>query len=99
MDLRGRLALATVGGDVVKATEDLESRVALDSVGGAELRVLSAVDLDELDALVGERGRRLLVLGSQSLAVATPGRVDYAARGVSNRGIGCVARQSRKARL
>lgn len=86
MDLPSRLALAAVGGDIVKATEDLEGGVALDTVVGAELLVLGAVDLDELDALLGEGGSGLLVLRGQSLAVAAPGSVDCAASDVSQSG-------------
>jgi len=43
---------------------------------GAELGMLSAVNLDELDALLLEGGGGLLVLGGEGLAVSTPGSVD-----------------------
>ena len=71
-----RLAGAGVGLDVLGATEDLESRVALDAVGLAEVLLLGAVDLGELDLLVFEGGGRFLVLGGEGLAVAAPWRED-----------------------
>ena len=40
--------------------------------------MLGAVDLGELDALLGKRGSGLLILGGKSLAVAAPGSVDCA---------------------
>lgn len=70
------LALATVGGDVVKALEDLEGGVALNAVILAEVSLLSAVDLGELDVLLLEGGGSLLVLGCEGLAVTAPGGED-----------------------
>ena len=75
-NLRSSLALALVGGDVVKATEDLEGRVALDAELRAEVGLLRAVDLGELDVLLLEGRGSLLVLGGQGLAVAAPGGED-----------------------
>lgn len=66
------LALALVGGDGIEATEDLEGRVTLNTVLLAELSLLSAVDLGELDVLLLEGGGSLLVLGGKGLAVAAP---------------------------
>lgn len=71
------LTLARVGRDVVGAAEDLEGGVALNAVLLAEIRLLSAVDLDELDVLLLEGGGSLLVLGSEGLAVTAPGSEDY----------------------
>lgn len=72
VDLRSSLALASVGADVLSTTEDLEGRVSLDTVLLAEVGLLSAVDLCELDVLLLERGGSLLVLGSEGLAVTAP---------------------------
>lgn len=69
---RSSLALALVGSDVVKAAEDLESRVALNAMLLAEVGLLCAVDLGDLDVLLLERGGSLLILGGESLAVAAP---------------------------
>lgn len=74
--LRSSLALSSVGRDVVRATEDLEGRVTLNTIVFAEISLLSAVDLGELDVLLLEGGGSLLVLGGEGLAVAAPGGVD-----------------------
>jgi hypothetical protein len=66
-----------VGLDIVGAAEDLESGVSLYSVALAQLLLLGAVDLGERDSLVLELGSGLLVLGSEGLAVAAPGREDW----------------------
>ena len=47
-------------------------RVALNAVRLAELGLVNAVDLGELDVLLFELGRRLLVMGCERLAVSTP---------------------------
>lgn len=60
----------------VKATEDLERRVSLDAVLLAEVGLLGAVDLCELDVLALELGGCFLILGSEGLAVAAPGGVE-----------------------
>ena len=75
--LRSSLALATVGSDVLKATENLKGRVTLNTVVLAEVSLLSAVNLGELDVLLLKGGGSLLVLGGEGLAVATPGSEDY----------------------
>lgn len=79
--LRSSLALSVVGRDVILAAEDLERRVALDAVLLAQIGLLGAVNLGELDVRVlGLEGRgRLLVLGGKGLAVAAPGGVDWRA--------------------
>ena len=77
MDSRSSLALATVGADVIRATEDLEGRVTLNTVLLAEVGLLGAVDLCELDVLLLEGGGGLLVLGGEGLAVTTPGSEDW----------------------
>jgi hypothetical protein len=75
-NLRGSLALTSVGSNVVGATEDLEGGITLDSIGGAELGFFGAVDLSELDVLLLQRRSSLLVLGGEGLAVTAPGSVD-----------------------
>ncbi len=77
IDLPSSLTLASVWGDVVKTTEDLEGRVTLDAVILAEIGLLSAVDLGEPDVLLLESGSSLLVLGGEGLAVTAPGSEDY----------------------
>lgn len=72
VNLRRSLALASVGSNVVEATEDLEGGVALNTVLLAEVGLLSAVDLGKLDVLLLQRGGSLLVLGGEGLAVAAP---------------------------
>lgn len=74
------LALALVRGNVVKAAEDLEGGVALNTVLLAEVLLLCAVDLHQLDVLLLEGGGGLLVLGGEGLAVATPGGEDCSDR-------------------
>lgn len=74
------LALALVGGDDVEATEDFEGRVTLNAVLLAQLGLLSAIDLSELDVLLLEGGSSLLVLGGKGLAVAAPRGEDWRAR-------------------
>ena len=76
-NLRSGLALASVGSDVLKATEDLEGRVTLNTVVLAEVSLLSAVNLGELDVLLLQGGSSLLVLGGEGLAVAAPGSEDW----------------------
>lgn len=49
----------------------------------AQVALLSAVDLDELDVLLLEESGGLLVLRSESLAVTAPGGEDYQATQVS----------------
>ena len=71
------LAGTSVGRDDVKATEDLEGGVALNAVVLAEISLINAVDLGKLDVLLLESGGSLLVLGGESLAVATPGSEDW----------------------
>ena len=72
VNLRSSFPLALVGADVVETTEDLEGGVALNTVGLAEIGLLCAVDLDELDALLLQCSGSLLVLGGERLAVTTP---------------------------
>jgi hypothetical protein len=50
--VRRSLALAAVGGDIVEASEDLEGRVALDTVVLAEVGLLSAVNLGQSNVLL-----------------------------------------------
>lgn len=76
MNVRSSLALASIGGNVIRAAEDLESGVALDTVLLAKLSLFGAVNLGELDVLLLQRGGSLLVLGGKSLAVAAPGGED-----------------------
>ena len=83
MNLRNSLALALVGRDVVQATEDLEGRVALNAILLAEISLLSAVDLGELDVLLLQRRRSLLVFRGKSLAVTAPGGEDWNRQTVS----------------
>jgi hypothetical protein len=75
-NLRSSLALASVGGDGLEAAEDLEGRVTLNAILLAEVGLLSAVNLGELDVLLLEGGGSLLVLGGEGLAVAAPGSED-----------------------
>lgn len=51
-DVRSSFPLARVWGDVVQPTEDLERRVALDAILLAQILLLGAVDLGELDVLL-----------------------------------------------
>jgi hypothetical protein len=76
VDLPSSLALARVGSDIVKATEDLEGGVTLDALVFAEVGLLSAVNLGKLDVLLLESCGGLLVLGGEGLAVAAPGSKD-----------------------
>lgn len=71
-DQRVGLALTAVGRDVVEATEDLQGGVALNAVLLAEIRLLCAINLDELDVLLLQCGGSGLVLGSERLAVTAP---------------------------
>ena len=57
-------------------SEDLEGGEALDAVLGTKIVLLSAVDLGELDLLREELGGGLFVLGSESLAMTTPGGIE-----------------------
>lgn len=82
-DLRSSLTLARVGLDVLEATEDLESGVALNTVVAAEVLLLGAVDLGESDVLLLEAGGSLLVLGGEGLAVTAPGSEDCWERSVN----------------
>ena len=68
--------MALVGGDVLWAAEDLEGRVSLNTVLLAELRLLCAVDLDELDVLLLQGCGGLFVFWGEGLAVAAPWRVE-----------------------
>lgn len=72
LSLRRCLALALVGGDVLQTTEDLEGRVTLNTVLLAELRLLCAVNLDELDVLLLQGRGGLFVFWGEGLAVAAP---------------------------
>lgn len=74
--LPSSLALARVGSDIVKATEDLEGGVTLDALVFAEVGLLGAVNLGELDVLLLESCGGLLVLGGEGLAVTAPGSKD-----------------------
>lgn len=74
-----RLAWALVGGDIVRAAEDLESGVALDAILLAEILLLGAVDFGEGDLLVFERRGGFFVLGGEGFAVAAPGCEDWEA--------------------
>lgn len=76
-NVRRGLALAAVGGDIVEASEDLEGRVALDTVVTAEVGLLGAVNLGQSNVLLLEGCGGLLVLGCKSLAVSAPGGEDY----------------------
>ena len=49
------------------------SRVSLNTVRLTEVRLIDAVDLSQLDALLLQSGSSLLVMGSESFAVTTPG--------------------------
>lgn len=75
--LPSSLALARVGSDILKATEDLEGGVTLDALVFAEVGLLSAVNLGELDVLLLEGCSGLLILGGEGLAVTAPGSKDY----------------------
>jgi hypothetical protein len=74
--LPSSLALARVGSDILKATEDLEGGVTLDAMVFAEVGLLSAVNLGELDVLLLEGCSGLLILGGEGLAVTAPGSKD-----------------------
>jgi hypothetical protein len=74
--LPSSLALARVGSDILKATEDLEGGVTLDALVFAEVGLLSAVNLGELDVLLLEGCSGLLILGGEGLAVTAPGSKD-----------------------
>lgn len=76
VNVRIGLALALVGGNVIQATEDLEGWVALNAKRLAEVGLLCAVNLGELDVLLLQCGGGLLVLGGEGLAVTTPGGED-----------------------
>lgn len=75
--IRSRLPGARVGSDVVEATEHLECWVTFDAVLLAEIGLLGAVDFDERNVLFLQSGGSLLVLWSQSLAVAAPRCKDF----------------------
>lgn len=67
---------------VVKATEDLQGGVALNTKLLAQIGLLGAVHLNELDILLLQGGGSLLVLGGEGLAVTAPGGEDCS-RGIS----------------
>lgn len=71
-DLRRRLSGTRICLDVVRAPEDFDGRISLDSIVLAEITLGRAVDLDQRDVLLFQRCCGLFVLGSESLAVATP---------------------------
>ena len=48
------------------------ARVALNAIRLAEVRLVHAVDLCQLDVLLLERGGRFLIVGRKSLAVTAP---------------------------
>lgn len=75
-NVRRGLALAAVGRDIVKTSEDLESGVALDTVVLAEVGLLGAVNLGQSNVLLLESCGGLLVLGCKCLAVSAPGGED-----------------------
>jgi hypothetical protein len=59
-----------VRSDVFLATEHLQGWVALDTEALAEFGLLCAVNLDELDVLLLQRGRSLFVLRGEGFAVS-----------------------------
>jgi hypothetical protein len=71
-NLRSSLALASVGANVLRATENLEGRVTLHTVLAAKVSLFCAVDLGKLDILLLKRGGSFLVLGGEGLAVTAP---------------------------
>lgn len=77
VSLRSRLALALVGGDVFKATEDLQGGVSLNAILLAQLRLLCAVNFDELNVLLLQGRGGLLVFWGEGLAVAAPWGKDW----------------------
>jgi hypothetical protein len=62
-NVRRGLALAAVRGNIVEASEDLEGRVALDTVVTAEVSLLGTVNLGQSNVLLLEGCGGLLVLG------------------------------------
>jgi hypothetical protein len=71
-DLRSSLSLASVWANVVRASENFESWVSLYAVALAQIRLLSAVDLGQLDVLLLQRRCGLLVFWGEGLAVTAP---------------------------
>lgn len=69
-DLRWGFSLTGVLSNVVGAAEDLQGRVALNTIGLAEVGLFCAVDLGQLDVLFFQRGRGFFVLWCKSFAVA-----------------------------
>lgn len=74
--VRWCFSCAGVWCDVVKATEDLDGRIALDAIIFAQLCLLCAVNFDEGNILLFQSGCSLLILRCESLAVATPWRKE-----------------------
>ena len=76
-DQRVGLTLTAIWRDAVEAAEDLEGGVTLNTVLLAEILLLCAVDLDELDVLLLQCRGSGLVLGGKGLAVAAPWCEDW----------------------
>ena len=76
-DLRCGFPGTAICDDAVEASEDLESWVTLNAILLTQFRFFCAVDLCQWDILLLELCSGFFVLGSQSLAVATPGSKDW----------------------
>lgn len=68
-NLRSSLTRALVSDNVVGAAEDLECRVAFNTIGLAQLGLLCAVNFGQLNVLLFESSGSLLVFGGQGFAV------------------------------
>ena len=76
----GLAGVLVLGGGAI-LVDELDGREALDAVGGAEVAVLSAVNLGDL-VLASELLSGLVKLGRKGLAVAAPGGVELDEDGV-----------------
>ena len=76
-DLRWRFPLSLVCGDVIRPSEYLDGGIAFHAIVFAQVGFLCAVNLDQGNVFLFQRGSGLFVLRSQSLAMAAPGGKEF----------------------
>lgn len=84
-DLRRSFSSALVRLDVVKTTEDLDGRIAFDTVLLAQVGLDGTVNLGQGDVLLFQLCGSFFILWCQSLAVATPRRKEFCEHEVVSR--------------
>jgi hypothetical protein len=70
-DLRRSLSCTSIWGNIIRATEHLESWVALNAITLAEVGLLCTVNLGKLDILLLQCSRRFFVFWCECFAVTT----------------------------